>query len=539
MSLMSGLYVGVTGLQTANNGLNTVAHNISNVKTTGYTRQQVSLASRNYMVLSTSASAISYQEVGLGVKYSEVRQVRDYFLDQTYRTEYGREGFYATSEDALSYIEDLLNEANEDQGFSGAVSDLWTTIQELAKDPSSTVNQGLFISKAQTLLSRASSVYDSISDYQDDLNQEVKNNVNQVNNYAKQLANLNMQIVKIETGGTEKANDLRDQRNSILDSLSQLAKISYTEDPDGYVNVQLEGTDLVKKDTVYSIGLYTEENGFYTPYWEDSALKTTVNGQTVLDISASKVFDLTKTISSDLNTDIGKLKSIVLARGDHAATSADLTNGATTEEQKTYYDTYIAPSACMNVQAEFDSLIGNIVQKVNDILNTAGYNDGDFETGQTTANTETNLLFTLKATGEGWHISNINVNSNYLQTPSLLSFKTADGKADYDTTTKLKEAFQEEAYVLNPDLTQKTSFTEYYQDLVNQVTNTTSLAKNLYSSQHATVASASSAREQIIGVSSDEELQAMITYQNAYNASSRYITTLNDMLGNILQAFGA
>ena len=162
-----------------------------------------------------------------------------------------------------------------------------------------------------------------------------------------------------------------------------------------------------------------------------------------------------------------------------------------------------------------------------------GYSDGE---GNDIAE---NYLFTQKASGEGWHIGNININSKFLQTPSLLSFKTASGEADYTTTTALKDAFEAEEYVLNPDMTQKTSFNDYYSDLVNQVTNSTSLAKSLYSSQQSTVSSASDAREQIVGVSSDEELQYMIMYQNAYNASSRYITTINDMLDNILTAFGA
>lgn len=526
MSLMSNLYIGATALQTSNNALNTVAHNIANVDTTGYTRQQVSLATRHYNILSTSASAISYQEVGLGVKYSEVRQVRDYFLDKTYRQEYGREAFYGVSANTLSSVEDVLNESDDDSSFSTSLSDFWTTVQELASDPSSSVTQGLFISKAQTLLSRASSVYNNIKSYQQDLNQQVKTEVDSINSYGKQLADLNEQIAKIESGGTEHANDLRDQRNSVLDSLSQLCNISYSEDSNSYVSVSIEGNDFVKGGDCNTVGLYTESNGFYTPYWTQNAT-TTVNGmgETVLDISGAKLFDLTQSISSGQNTDIGKLKSTLLARGDHYANSDDLTKGTT------YYNTNIANSVCMNVEAEFDNLISNIATKINGILSSAGYTDG-------TSNTD-KLLFTRTAASDGWHISNLNINSNYLQTPSLLSMKSSDGSVDYTTATALKSAFQEEAYVLNPNLTQKTSFTNYYDDLVEQVTNSSSVAQSVYSSQETTVTSASNAREQVIGVSSDEELQSMLKYQNAYNAASRYISTVNDMLNSIITAFGS
>jgi flagellar hook-associated protein 1 FlgK len=526
MSLMGGLYVGATALKTSSNALNTVAHNLANVDTTGYTRQQVSLATRHYNILSTSASAISYQEVGLGVKYAEVKQVRDYFLDKTYRQEYGREAFYGVSSDTLTDVEDVLGEGTNDSGFSTALSDFWSTVQELAQDPSSSVTQGLFISKAQTMLSQASTIYKSITSYQDNLNTQVKTEVDSINSYGKQLATLNLQIAKIESGGTEHANDLRDQRNTILDSLSQLCQTTYSEDTDGNVSVQIEGTDFVRGDDYNAISLDTDSNGFYTPYWpQDATTSVDASGKTVTDISNAKVFNLNLEISSQQNTDIGKLKSTLLARGDHYATSDDLTKGTD------YYNTNIAGSVCMNVEAEFDNLISNIATKVNSVLTGAGYTDG-------TTNTD-NSLFTRTSTSDGWHISNLKINSNYLQTPSLLSMKTSDGSVDYTTATSLKAAFQDESYVLNPNLTQKTDFVDYYDNLVEQVTNSSSVAQTIYSSQGTTVSSASDARQQVVGVSSDEELQHMIEYQNAYNAASRYISTVNDMLNSIITAFGA
>ena len=77
MSLWSDLSLGVTGLQASNNALNTVAHNITNADTEGYTRQQVELDDRRYITLSKTGSAISYQQAGLGVYYSNAKQVRD------------------------------------------------------------------------------------------------------------------------------------------------------------------------------------------------------------------------------------------------------------------------------------------------------------------------------------------------------------------------------------------------------------------------------------------------------------------------------
>ncbi len=82
MSLMGSLYTGVSGLQTSNNALNTTAHNMSNMDTVGYTRQQVAQATRSYVTIEKS-NKTNWKQLGLGVNYSRTRQERDYFWTKT------------------------------------------------------------------------------------------------------------------------------------------------------------------------------------------------------------------------------------------------------------------------------------------------------------------------------------------------------------------------------------------------------------------------------------------------------------------------
>ena len=112
MSLMGRLYVGASGLQNHQNALNTTAHNLSNMDTKGYTRQQVTLGSKSYVTLSTDPKSVSNKQTGLGVSYSSVKQVRDYFLDKTYRKESGRSMFYQVTTETLAEVESLLGELN-------------------------------------------------------------------------------------------------------------------------------------------------------------------------------------------------------------------------------------------------------------------------------------------------------------------------------------------------------------------------------------------------------------------------------------------
>ena len=128
-------------------------------------------------------------------------------------------------------------------------------------------------------------------------------------------------------------------------------------------------------------------------------------------------------------------------------------------------------------------------------------------------------------------IGNLQVNPALTKEPSKLGFRLADGSEDKETADALKAAFTEEAYTLNPNVQKKT-------DLVSQVSNSGYVFRSIYENQVSTVEATQSAREQVIGVSTDEELSNMIKFQNAYNASSRYINVISEMLEHILSTLG-
>ena len=548
MSLMGSFWVGVSGLQTSNNALNTTAHNMSNLDTTGYTRQQVSQGTRSYTT--TYKGRPNWQQVGRGVNYTLTRQERDIFLDKNYRRESGRSAFYDVSAGALEEIEYILGEAQgggsiENNEFSRSLTNLWESIQELSKDPTSAVNQNLFVTRSYEFLTKASAVYNSLGQYQDNLNKSIISDVNKINSYAEQIEDLNERIVAIEAGA-EHANDLRDRRNYLLDELATLANISFSEDVTGYVNVRLEDVDLVKGGLVNKVELYTDPaTGFYTPYWSMLANYTyDKDGNKVVtekSIAAAQVFDLTRTVSSDLNTDIGSLKSMLLARGDHRATYQDIKNINTDGEyEEGWYDKHISQSVIMNVEAEFDQLINAVVTKINDVIKwDAETADPNNETGYLRdENGEPYQLFVRINENDPWTTSNLNINQKLRQNPSLLKFRQDEHSEDIPAMERLKEAFEETIYTLNPNVQTPLSFTDYYKNLIGQVANSGSVMRGVQVTQTVATDSILNAREQVVGVSSDEELTNMIRYQNAYNASSRYINVISEMLDHILSVLG-
>lgn len=547
MSLMGSLYTGVSGLQTSNNALNTTAHNMSNLDTIGYTRQQVAQGTRTYVTISRSNNT-NWKQIGLGVNYTLTRQERDLILDKNYRRESGRMAFYDVSAGALEEIEYILGESNEGHEFSEALSGengFWVAVEELSKDPTNSVNQNLFVTKAYEFITRATAVYDSLKEYQHNLNKTVVTDVNKINAYAREIEALNEKIMGIEAG-RENANDLRDRRNYLLDELGKLGSIMYSEDMTGYVRVRFEGVDLVQGSIVNEICLYEDlETGFYTPYWKNLAtFDYNDEGELVATekgIENAKVFDLSAKISSQFNTDIGSLKSTLYARGDHYATYREINDiNKDGKYEEGWYDTNINQSIVMNVEAEFDQLINAVVTKINQILEDAANREGQPPESNYLRDENGNpyQLF-QKIVDEGdWTVDNIIINTELRQNPSLLTFRLGEHSEDNETTELLKKAFEEAIYKLNPNVQTPVCFKDYYKNLVSQIANTGSVCRAVQANQTVATDALAGAREQIVGVSSDEELTNMIMYQNAYNASSRYINVISEMLEHILTTLG-
>ncbi|MCL2252842.1 MAG: flagellar hook-associated protein FlgK [Lachnospiraceae bacterium] len=562
-SLMGSLYVGTSGLQTSQNALNTTSHNMANAGTPGYVRQIVMQSARPYNTISIAGSAIARQQLGLGVLYAEAKTQRDVFLDKSFRKESGRSAFYEISTSTLEEVEDLLQEL-DGEAFEKTLNNLWKAVQDLANEPEKAANQSVFVQRCFEFVTRAISVYDGFAEYQNNINQNIKTDIERINEIGKRITDLNVQIQRIEAGKVERANDQRDIRDRLIDELASYADISYQYDVYGNVTIKLEGNDFVKHDSYNEISLFADPiTGFYTPYWR--TLATTyydMFGDEQIDIKGAAVFNLGQTISADMNTDIGMVKSKLLARGTHRATYEDIQRSdpnrhdpshpdfdpTLTPEDRIHYDLHISQSVIMNMQAQFDQLINKVVVGINDILRDAAIkaeNDAvaagktkDDSAYMKDAYGEYMQIFNLISPDQPFTVSNIIINGDLRQAPTLLGFQFEDGQYDNETVTKLKELFENKEHTLNPNVQTKVNLAGYYNAMVAQVANSASVSREILNNQKITVDEVADAREQVIGVSTDEELSNMIMFQNAFNASSRYINVVSEMLEHIVTRLG-
>lgn len=589
MSLFSGLYVGVSGLNASQNSLNATAHNLANTETKGYVRQQVLQADSTY--INWGVNHISTLQTGLGTDIAAVRQVRDMFLDKSYRTEVGRQGFYKVQYEAVQEVESLFGEM-EGVAFQDSLEDFWISLQELAKEPDSIVKRASIIQTSVNFIERAENISKQLNDYQINLNTQIINKANRINEIATEIEELNKKIRHYESNGMENANDYRDRRNLILDELGEIATITYKENMDGVVTVNLEGVQLVTEDNTYKVGLkkVSSSSDMLKPIWE---------------VTGDDVFDLSKAITKNNGTDIGSLKGLLVARGTKAAKYTDIPNPNNTapaydyQGRWDYYNNQVETSAIMTVQAQFDQLIHGIVTTMNDILSpnkdiaivadtTFNFADGtslsvkagdkikildvaNAPVGMDKAETMGEPLFSRKSMdrykeidendygidfdGDGklgkiniymeedetdnyslFTLGEIEVNRKLLNNYSLIPLSANGGTGDYDIkiAEKLVEAWQTPFATLSPNTLTKYHFNGYYTAFMGGVANRGEQLYTISLNQESMVGSIDSQRQQSMGVSSDEELTNLIKYQHAYNASARYITVLDNMLEHLI-----
>lgn len=556
------LYVGASGLQNAQNAINTTANNLANVDTKGYVRQQVRYADKNYTILKDSRANVNMQQSGLGVSIGDVVHARDIFLDKTYRQETGRMSFYSARYETATYVEDLMQELNGQQ-FKQSVSDLWQAFQEVSTKPADSTNQNLVLQKADLLVSRTQKLYSDLQNYQSNINDQIKDDVDRVNTIGNRIYELNLQIQKVEAGGTETAMTLRDERDSLLDELGNYGRIEVTEDATGFAYVDMEGVRFVDENRCYNMGLKAADGtGFYTPYWPQQS--DVEKGQYV------PVFRLSGEISSEMNTDIGSIKSKLLVRGDTYGRREDMAS------EESYGN--IEGCTLMEVEAELDVLFSRIVKSMNDIYcpnteTTSAFTSKDGVTypAGTKILDEENCargvdgelppreLFTrigidryTKVTGKDgktyyvyneenpdvsstrYAIGTITVNSDLKRQITLMPAYKKDGSVDYEMGAKLAAAWEVKDMKLNPYDQKPCTFEEYYDKMVDQLGIEGNTYKSVTETLSGAVSSVDSKRQQVSGVSSDEELSNMIKFQSAYNAASRFMNVISEMTETIV-----
>ncbi|MBQ5732007.1 MAG: flagellar hook-associated protein FlgK [Selenomonadaceae bacterium] len=254
-STFSGLNTMVNGIYTNRLGLNTVGHNISNSNTEGYSRQTAHAAATPSSEVYTLAGA---SQVGNGSTVTSVIRARDIYADRQYWKENSTNGYYTGKANNYAKIESIFNDS-KNTGIQNAMEKFYQAWEDCSTTASSDTSRQNVINAgqnfAQTLQIAANQVQEQINSLYDDITLSVET----MNRLLGQVVELNKNISGIEANGAN-ANDLRDQRDLIVDQLTEMTNITVYETSNGMYTLVSNGTTLVNGITKVDLEMSAPKN---------------------------------------------------------------------------------------------------------------------------------------------------------------------------------------------------------------------------------------------------------------------------------------
>ena len=247
-SMFNTLGIGYSGLSAAQVEINTTGHNIANAETEGYTRQRV---------MTSAATPISMRpgQVGNGVEVQDIKRVFDNFVFDRYNAVSADKENSDTQRQTLETLSTYFPEI-DGVGVKADMQKYYDAWQTFADNPDNDSVKVALAKQSETLASHIKETQSKVLDLQKQTNEQIAANVNQVNDLARQLADVNLSINNAENGGGNSANDLRDKRNVLERSLSRLIGANVNQG-------QLEANIQVDSNSNTRTGSYTlSVNGF-------------------------------------------------------------------------------------------------------------------------------------------------------------------------------------------------------------------------------------------------------------------------------------
>ncbi len=511
---MSGLFgtfnVAVKGLNANQTALHTTSHNISNANTEGFNRQRVELKA------DTPYNMAGVGQLGTGVRLQSVVRMVDEFVDLQIRNENSTLAQYETQQDIMGQIEMIFNEPS-DTGLNYAMGEMFNSWQELSKNPESLNAKSMVVEKTKSFVDTLRHMSVQANELKDDVVVNIEKNVFDANSIITQLDTVNEQIFNISVKG-HSPNDLMDSRDLLLKKLSGITEFKETYDQYGRVTVDVGGTTLTKSDADVKLSNITEvkenANGTFTVYGSiggDSG-KPFVSEEMSAEEAAKYKPGTPVLYKVDGNT-FEKVEITSGAIGGHLNSLGEI------EGRMAELDTFARGTAYA--------------------FNTIHSDDGD------------GIPFFSEV--EPITASNLKINEAILKDNG----KVATGKSDTSPagdgsralalanlrTTKFDfKNFGNNNYdkdTMKFSSTSSASTMEgAYGDIIIKIGIKTELATNMVDNQTAVMAQLSNRRESVSGVSIDEEVTNLLKYQRSYEANSRVINTLNEMLDTLINRTG-
>lgn len=234
MGILSTLSVAAQSLKAQQSAIQTTGHNIANSATPGFSRQRVDLVS--------AASAFTGGVfIGQGVSIAGITSIIDNFAESELLSLNGDVGYSDAQNKALQGIQEAFPISG---GVNGALNEFFGALSDLSNNPAGMTERVSVIAKARSLGENLAQTRQILTSLQSNLDGDIRAAVQRVNNLTEQIAGLNLEISTTEVNGA-RANDYRDQRQTLLQELTNLTGAVTREDANGQLTITAGGLLLV------------------------------------------------------------------------------------------------------------------------------------------------------------------------------------------------------------------------------------------------------------------------------------------------------
>lgn len=520
-----GYETGRRALQANQLALEVTGHNISNANAAGYSRQTLRMEATTPYAMPTMSKVYGAGMVGTGVEVTDIQAVRDFFLDAQVRNETGNIGYWETRQNVLQEVEVIFGEP-QGTGIRSIMDKFWSAWQDVAANPGDGQYRQVLIQSGQELADTFRTVYTQLSSLQQNLTDSVGSKISEANAIFRQIADLNREISSV-VGVGDNPNDLMDTRNRLTEQLSRLMDIDAQVDSRGIMNISVGGHMAVS-------GFNSDE------LMVDPQSATTVAGGGVGDVTLSdtKPFTVYWRNTSDIDSSgaspvLNEADPLVTERGELGA----------------YLDA--ANSVVQGYMNDVETMAQEIVHHVNE-THRQGYGlDGstnlNFFTNYDALNADTSCAASMQVL-----IDDPDQVAAAAAAPANPGDPPLPG--DGDNADAIATLFTDQGIIgdvfdhtADPDgdgtpegqlIKAGGMLDDFFRGMIGGLGVAAQESETMTENQSALLTQIENQRTAYSGVSTDEELVNLIKYQQGYNAASRLITTIDEMVDTIINKMG-
>lgn len=563
-STFSGLNTMVNGIYTQRLGLNTVGHNISNSNTEGYSRQTAHAAATPSSEVYTLAGA---SQVGNGSTVTSVIRARDIYADRQYWKENSTDGYYNGKANNYAKIESIFNDS-DNSGVQNAMEKFYQAWQDCSTTASSDTSRQNVINAGQNFAQSLQIAAKQTKEQIDSLYDDISLSVVKMNRLMGQVVELNKNIAGIEATGAH-ANDLRDQRDLIVDQLTSMTDITVYESANGMYTLVSNGTTLVngitkvdlemsapKNNTTYSLSdydimikqtgtVYTPGNGELKAQFEAVAEDKGYIDQ-VANMAAFMFTTMNDQHKAGYGIDGSKDKPFGNANAKDNATTGLNFYG---ESDKIFewdakngkLDVYNKKKDGTKDNASKESLSGMQILEILTVNSELTATDGHkkLATRSGERDTDGKLLYQTAAGGTTKDVTKAQKDANGNPLPV-----DVNGTGDGSNAVWIAALFNCERDKTSPEvngtdrLIGNGSLYSYYNTSMTTMGSDASNMNGRVKFQSGVMDQVENLRSSTNGVNWDEELSNMITFQQGYSACSRCLSAMDECLDKLINGTG-